>query len=76
MDLKKLTPYIAGAVIAVASYFTGAVTDVGGALSIALDKEQAKVACGQLLDGQDLQEMLDAAVAETETAEPEAPATE
>lgn len=49
--MKKLVPYIAGAVIAAGAYFTGAVTGVNEAVLIAFDKDAAKNYCEKLIDG-------------------------
>lgn len=43
-----------GILIAVVAYFTGAVTDVGGALTIAVDKNQQVAYCQQLVQEGDL----------------------
>jgi len=47
--IKKLLPYIAGAVIGATVYFTGQVTDFNEALAIAFDQEKAKQYCEQIL---------------------------
>lgn len=49
--LAKITPYLVAVVIAAASFFTGATTDVGTAVQIAVDKDQAAKACSDLING-------------------------
>lgn len=48
--LKNLVPLIAAAVIAGGAFFTGAVTDLGGAVKLALDKDALKFECAKLID--------------------------
>ena len=48
--MKQFIPYIAGAVIAAASFFAGSVTDIGQAIQLAFDKEQAAIECAKLLN--------------------------
>jgi hypothetical protein len=50
--MRALVPYLAAAVIAGASFFTGAVTDVGTAVKLAFDKEALKVECANLIEGE------------------------
>jgi len=47
---ERIITYVIALLLAAASYFTGAVTDVGGALSIAVDKEQQKAICVDLIE--------------------------
>lgn len=49
---KLIIPYAAAAIIAAGSFFTGAVTDVGQAFQIAINKESAKIHCAKLVDGE------------------------
>lgn len=48
---KVIIQGAAAILIAVAAYFGGAVTDVGGALDIALDEQQKIAYCEQFVTG-------------------------
>ena len=52
MNIKKFVPYIVGIMIAAGSFFTGAVTDVGDAVSIAVNKDAQIEACKTLIAGE------------------------
>ena len=49
--MQKLIPYAVAAAIAAASFFTGSVTDIGEAVKIALNKDQAVQSCEDLIKG-------------------------
>lgn len=49
--LQKAIPFIASGVIALGAYLTGAVTDVGQATQVALDKDKAVAQCRELVLG-------------------------
>jgi hypothetical protein len=49
---KAIVQGLAIIVIGAAAYFTGAVTDVGGALDIALDEEQRIAYCEKIVTGE------------------------
>jgi hypothetical protein len=49
---KIILQAVAALIIAGAAYFTGAVTDVGGALDIALDEEQKIAYCEKIVKGE------------------------
>ena len=51
--IKKSIPYIAAGLIVLGSFFTGAVTDLGDATKIALDKNEATKACIELINASD-----------------------
>lgn len=48
--VTRLAPYILSLVIAILSFLTGSVTDVGQAVQIALDKEKAIVQAAEIMD--------------------------
>jgi hypothetical protein len=47
---KVALPYVFGSIVAAAAFLTGAVTDYGQALGIALSKEKAAEYCAQFVD--------------------------
>ncbi len=49
--LKKFMPYIVSAALALAAFFSGAVTDTGSAVKIAINKDEAVKTCKDLING-------------------------
>ena len=49
---KLVVPIVTGAAIAIAAFFTGAVTNIGDAVKLAFDKEALKVECAKLVDAE------------------------
>lgn len=64
--VQRLAPYILSLVIAILSFVTGAVTDVGQATQIALDKDKALIQATEILNDATPEELKEAITEEKE----------